>query len=123
MTIASLTDAATSERGRQRIDWTWLRAFADWCRRHPDRVAAAIADAPARTGTPLDAVLAGFAELLAEEAKTTPPGWTDAVPPLADPFAAPGTPAMQARAAASAPEPFLRRNVLLPHSAIFREEP
>lgn len=120
--ISSLTDAAAYDRGHLRIDWVRLRTFADWCRQHPEHVAAAIADAPAPTDTPLDAILAGFAELLAEQAVTTPPTWTDAVPPLADPFTAPGTPAMRARSAASAPEPFRRRNILLPRSAIFRDE-
>ena len=64
-TIAELATAVDQESGRLKIDWTRLRGFADWADRHTDELADAIASPPARTGTPIDAILAGFAEELA----------------------------------------------------------
>lgn len=121
MALASLTSAATSDEDRLRIDWTRLRAFADWANRHPGDVAAAIADPPLRTGTVLDAILAAFAETLADRAGIDPPRWTRSVPAPREPWAPPGTPAMRARAAAATPELFRRRNIVLARDANFRD--
>lgn len=120
-TLASLATAVEDGGDRLRVDWTRLRAFADWCRQHPDEVAGAIADAPRRTQTAFDAILAGFAELLAEAAGVEAPAWTRSVPAPSDPWTPPGTPAMLARAEASCPDAFRRRNIILGADAIFRE--
>lgn len=82
--IAALATAVEVDRGRLKIDWTRLRGFADWAQQHVDDVAAAIADPPARTGTPLDAILAAFAEQLADEHGMARPRWTRAVGSLAE---------------------------------------
>ena len=119
-TIAELSTAVDPTTTRARIDWTRLRGFADWAGQHPDRLASAIADPPVRTGTPLDAILAAFAEQLAEEHGLDRPRWTRAVGPLAAVWAPPGTPRMRSAAAASTPEPFRRRNLVLSRSALFR---
>ncbi len=121
ITLASLASAATSDGDRLRIDWTRLRAFADWADRRPGDVAAAIADPPLRTGTVLDAILAAFAEMLADRAGIDPPRWTRSVPAPGEPWAPPGTPAMRARAAAATPDAFRRRNIVLSRDAIFRD--
>jgi transcriptional regulator with XRE-family HTH domain len=63
-TIAELVIAVDRESGRLKIDWTRLRAFADWADRHTDELADAITSPPARTGTPLDAILAALADEL-----------------------------------------------------------
>lgn len=120
-TLASLANAVEQLDGRERIDWTRLRAFADWANRHPDEVGGAIAERPRTTGTVLDAILAGMGELLAERAGVPAPGWTRSVPIPRESWAPPGTPAMRQRAESASPEAFRRRNVLLPPEAIFRD--
>lgn len=119
-TVAELATAVTEAAGRLEIDWTRLRGFADRVEQHPDQLAAAIADPPARTGTALDAILAAFAEQLADEHRIARPRWTRAVGALAAPWSPPGTPRMRAVAEETAPEPFRRRNLILPRSALFR---
>ena len=121
ITLATLSNAFDDKGRRLRIDWTRLRAFADWCRLHPANVPAAIEDPPLRTGTALDAILAGFAELLAERCGIPSPSWTRTVPVPTELWEAPGTPSMRARAAATTPEPFRRRNLVLAEDAIFRD--
>lgn len=120
-TIASLVTAVEECEDRLRIDWTRLRAFADWCRRHPEEVSGAIADTPRRTQTAFDAILAGFAELLATAAGVEAPAWTRSVPSPSESWAPPGTPAMLARAESNCPDAFRRRNLVLGADAIFRE--
>jgi transcriptional regulator with XRE-family HTH domain len=120
-TLATLATAADSIEGRLRIDWTRLRGFADWSARHPDDIPAAIADPPARTGTPLDAILAAFAEQLAIDHEIALPRWTRAVGALRDAWSPPATPRMQEAAAATTPDPFRRRNLVLARSALFRQ--
>ena len=118
--IAALATAVEVDRGRLKIDWTRLRGFADWAQQHVDDVAAAIADPPARTGTPLDAILAAFAEQLADEHGLERPRWTRAVGALGEVWSSPSTPRMRAAAELSTPEPFRRRNLILARSALFR---
>jgi transcriptional regulator with XRE-family HTH domain len=121
MALASLANAATTDDDRLRVDWTRLRAFADWADRHSGEVAAAIADPPLRSGTVLDAILAALADMLADRAGIEAPRWTRSVPTPREPWAAPGTPAMRARAAAATPGAFRRRNIILSGDAIFRD--
>lgn len=120
-TLAALATAAERTHGRLKIDWTRLRGFADWVSRHPAALPAAIADPPARTGTPLDAILAGFAEELASDHDIDPPRWTRATGALPRKWSPPSTPKMRAAAAAATPEPFRRRNLVLAKSALFRQ--
>jgi transcriptional regulator with XRE-family HTH domain len=120
-TLASLATAAGQVGSRLKIDWTRLRGFADWAAEHPDRLGRALADPPARTGTPLDAILAAFAEELAAQHGLPRPRWTRAVGPLKEEWAAPGTPRMRSEAAVKTPEPFRRRNLVLARSALFRQ--
>ena len=118
-TLAALATAAERTHGRLKIDWTRLRGFADWATRHSAALPGAIADPPARTGTVLDAILAGFAEELASEHHIDPPRWTRAVGALPRRWSPPSTPKMRARAAAMTPESFHRRNIVLAKSALF----
>jgi transcriptional regulator with XRE-family HTH domain len=119
-TLAELATAVNADGKRLKIDWTRLRGFADWAARHPDEVADAIADPPARTSTPLDAILASFAEELADQCALSHPRWTRAIGPLTEPWAPPGTPRMRAEAEVSTPRHFRRRNLLVARSALFR---
>jgi transcriptional regulator with XRE-family HTH domain len=118
-TIAELATAVDRESGRLKIDWTRLRAFADWADRHTDELTNAITSPPARTGTPLDAILAAFAEELAARHDLERPRWTRAVGPLLESWSPPATPRMRAAAAESTPDPFRRRNLVLADSALF----
>jgi transcriptional regulator with XRE-family HTH domain len=119
-TIAELATAIDRDSERLRIDWTRLRGFADWAEQHASELADAIASPPARTGTPLDTILAAFAEELATRHNLDRPRWTRAVGPLPESWSPPATPQMRARAAASTPEPFRRRNLVLADTALFR---
>lgn len=119
-TIAELATAVDRETERLKIDWTRLRGFADWADQHRDELADAIASPPSRTGTPLDAILAAFAEELAHRHHVERPRWTRAVGALHAPWSPPATPRMRAGARASTPEPFRRRNLILAGTALFR---
>jgi transcriptional regulator with XRE-family HTH domain len=119
-TIAELTTALDRGAGRLKIDWTRLRGFADWAAQHRDALAEAIADPPARTGTPLDAILASFAEQLAVEHGLARPRWTRAVGALSEEWSPRATPRMRAAAQMATPEPFRRRNLVLARSSLFR---
>jgi transcriptional regulator with XRE-family HTH domain len=119
-TIAELATAAEPRGQRLKIDWTRLRGFADWAAQHPADLGDAIADPPARTGTPLDAVLAAFAEQLADERGLDRPRWTRVVGALPEEWSPPGTPRMREQARATTPPPFQRRNIILARSALFR---
>lgn len=120
-TLAALATAIETASARLKIDWTRLRGFADWAIQHPELVPTAIADPPARTGTPLDAILAAFAEQLAVEHHAERPRWTRAIGPLAEEWSPPLTPTMRSKAEAATPEPFRRRKLVLAKSALFRQ--
>ncbi len=119
-TLAALATAVDTPGGRVNIDWTRLRGFVDWATQHRDMVAASMADPPARTSTPLDAILAALAEQLADDNGIQRPRWTRAIGPLRREWSSPTTPRMRAAAAAATPEPFRRRNLVLAKSALFR---
>jgi transcriptional regulator with XRE-family HTH domain len=120
-TLAALATAVDKPAGRLKIDWTRLRGFVDWTTQHPELVAASIADPPARTRTPLDAILAALAEQLADTNGIQRPRWTRAIGPLRHEWSPPMTPKMHAAANAATPEPFRRRNLVLARSALFRK--
>jgi transcriptional regulator with XRE-family HTH domain len=118
--LAGLTDAYDERRRGTKIDWTRLRGFLDWLARHPDQAADAIDRPPRRTGSVLDAILAGIAEQIATDAGLEPPRWTKHVPELTEPWTSPGTPRMIAEATERTPEPFRRRNLVLARDALWR---
>jgi len=119
--IAALAATAPTSDRRFRVDWTALRGFADWVRRHPDDLAEAVEDPPARTETPLDAILAAFTEELCEIHGIDPPRWTAGVPALEQRWEPPGTPRMLEQARRSTPSTFRARNLTLARSDLFRE--
>ena len=119
-TLSELATAVAREGSRLRIDWTRLRGFADWAARHPERLTESLRDPPIRTDTPLDSLLAAFAEQLAIDHGIPAPRWTRAVGRLDEPWSPPGTPRMRAIAEAQTTDPFRRRNLILAKSALFR---
>jgi len=119
--LARLVDAWRPGPTRSTFDWTRLRGFLDWVRLHPEHIEAAIATPPARSGTPLDVLLAGIAEKLADDAGVVRPRWAEAVPALRQPWEPPGTPRMIAEARQAAPEQFTRRNLFIAERDLWRE--
>ena len=61
---------SSDRQGEAQPDWTRWRAFADQLRLHPEIVGAALAPAPAPTGSHIDNRLAATAEKLADEIRT-----------------------------------------------------
>jgi len=120
--IAALAAAAPPSEERFRADWTALRGFADWARRHPDDLAPAVEDPPARTGTPLDAILASFTEELCRIHGIDPPRWTADVPPLEKRWEPQGTPRMLKQARKETPPSFRARNLTLARSDLVRDD-
>jgi transcriptional regulator with XRE-family HTH domain len=118
--LARLGDAWKAGREGAKVDWTRLRGFLDWLSLHPEQTEAAIATPPARTGTPLDVLLAGMAEKLADDAGIPRPRWSAAVPALEQPWEPPGTPRMIAEAKRTTPEPLKRRNMVLAEQDLWR---
>ena len=103
------------------VDWTRLRATIDELMIHPEEVEEAIATPPARSGSArLDALLAGIAEKLADDAALPRPAWCKTVPALAEPWEPPGTPWMVARTTATAPDQLRCRNIFLGETELWR---
>ena len=118
--LARLVDAWRPDHEGAMFNWTRLRGFLDWLRLHPEHTEAAIATPPARTGTPLDVLLAGMAEKIADDADLPRPRWSDAVPALNEPWEPPGTPRMVAEARGAAPEQLKRRNMFIAERDLWR---
>lgn len=122
VSLAGLSDARSNTPWGEAIDWTRLRAAIDDLTMHPEDLQSAIATPPPRSGsTRLDALLAGIAEKLADDAGLRRPSWCKTVPALAERWEPPGTPWMVARAAASAPEQLRRRNIFLGEAELWRD--
>lgn len=119
--VARLALAALSMTSPTWIDWTALRGFADWARRHPDRVAGAVDDPPARTGPVLDALLASLTDELCDRHGLKRPRWTSEVPGLSEPWEPEGTPRMRERARKSTLATFRARNLTVAAEDIFRD--
>jgi transcriptional regulator with XRE-family HTH domain len=123
--LADLADAWSKDhRGEDRPDWTRLRVFADYLRRHPEHSAIAVLGRPRPSGSALlDNILAGVAEKTADDAGFPQPPWTKLVEPLPRQWADFGTPRMRVRAERSTPRVFARRNLVLPTETIWRSRP
>ncbi|WP_083934081.1 helix-turn-helix domain-containing protein [Kribbella catacumbae] len=103
------------------VDWTRLRGFLDQLTAHPELSADAIEAPPSRTGdAAFDALLAGIAEKVADDAGIPRPRWTKSVPPSPTPWTAPGTPARTKRARAAAPPQLAARNIWLAAKDLWR---
>jgi hypothetical protein len=121
LAIESLTEAYSPGAEVRRVNWARLRGFLDQLAEHQELTADAIASPPHRTGDPaFDALLAGIAEKLADDAGIPRPRWTRSVPPSPIPWEAPGTPARIRRARASAPTQLAARNIWLAAHDLWR---
>jgi hypothetical protein len=121
--LADLSDAWTKDAtGTLHPDWVQLRALADQLRMQPTLVAQAILPEPPRSRSALiDALLAAFAEKLADDHGIARPRWTRKRPPLKQPWSAATRPSKQAEDEAAAPRQFRERGLFIPASAIWRD--
>ena len=88
--LRDLADAWADRRGRLRIDWTRWRSLLDHLALHPELVPEAIYAPPGPSGSRIvDALLAGIAEKLADDAGLPRPSWTAAAPVLDEPYRPP----------------------------------
>ena len=121
LAIESLTEAYQQDGQARKISWPRLRGFLDEVTGRPEFAAKAIEDPPARTGdAAFDALLAGIAEKIADDAGIPRPRWTKSVPPAPAPWTAPGTPARVERARAAAPPQLAARNIWLATKDLWR---
>lgn len=85
--LEDLVDAWTTHRGQVRLDWTRWRTALDSLALHPERIAEAIFIPPPPSGNRIvDALLAGVAEKLADDAGLPRPTWAEFVPTVAPPY-------------------------------------
>ena len=120
--IEVLTEAYTPDAERRKVNWARLRGFLDQLTEHRELTAEAIESPPRRTGdATFDALLAGIAEKLADDAGIPRPRWTRSVPPSPTPWEAPGTPARVERARAQAPAQLAARNIWLAAQDLWRK--
>ena len=118
--IPTLADAAETA-GDATADWTPLRLAVDYCERHPANAAAVIAACPASRNERSLALLAAVAEVIADRAGIARPAWTHRIPPLSEPWEAPGTPRIRERERDAALPQFAARNILFGPGAIWHE--
>ncbi len=112
--IDLLTEAYKPDAMGHKVDWTRLRGFLDQLAAHPELAAEAIETPPSRSGdAAFDALLAGIAEKVADDAGIPRPRWTKSVPPSPTPWNAPGTPTRIKKARAAAPPQLAARNIWL----------
>jgi len=120
--LADLAHAWTVSPDGARPDWTRFRIFLDDLALHPDRTAEAITLPPSGTGSSvIDALLAGIAEKLADDAGLTRPAWATSVPPAEELWQSPGTPKMRAAALSATPPQLLARNVVVTRATLWRD--
>ena len=120
--LADLSDAWIEDaRHAHHPDWTRLRGLADQLKLQPALIAQAIMPEPPRSQSAImNALLAGMAEKLADDAGITRPSWTRKRPPLTEPWSIATRPSKRAEAEAATPIQFLHRKLLIPETTIWR---
>jgi transcriptional regulator with XRE-family HTH domain len=120
--IGSLVEAYARDARVRKVNWARLRGFLDGLAEHRDLIAVAIATPPRRSGdATFDALLAGIAEKVADDAGIPRPRWTRAVPPAPTAWETPGTPARVRAARAQAPTQLAARNIWLAAHDLWRD--
>ena len=120
--LADLSDAWIEDaRHTHHPDWTRLRGLADQLKLRPALIAQAIMPQPPRSQSEvMDALLAGMAEKLADDAGITRPSWTRKRPPLPEPWSIATRSSKRAELEAATPVQFLHRKLLIPETTIWR---
>jgi hypothetical protein len=112
---------AVDPLGQDRPDWTRLRGFLGYLAEHPRQVGVAVAAPPRPSGSEfMEALLAGIAEKVCDDAGVPRPGWARPVPGLPMPWVSTGTPLMQAAARAGTPPQFAARNIFVRVDSLWR---
>ncbi|GAA1627240.1 hypothetical protein GCM10009744_13770 [Kribbella alba] len=120
--IEVLNQAYMPDPQGRKVNWARLRGFLDQIAAHRELAAEAIETPPPRSGdAAFDALLAGIAEKVADDAGIPRPRWTKTVPPSPTPWVAPGTPTRVARARANAPAQLAARNIWLAARDLWRD--
>ena len=120
--LAGLSDAWQRTARGDTPDWTWLRGTLDELAQHPETLPDAIAPRPKPSGSAvMDALLAGIADKLADDAGLPRPAWTKRTPRLKSEWSAPGTPAMLAARRAATPPQLRDRGLVLDESSLWRD--
>ncbi len=116
--LADLADAWSGRGGRIRIEWTRWRALLDLLAMHPEQVAEAIYLPPLPSGSKvIDALLAGVADKLADDAGLARPSWTAAVPNLEEPYQPPS----RAGVRHEVPPQLAERGVMIDAESLWRD--
>jgi transcriptional regulator with XRE-family HTH domain len=120
--LAELAHAWRAGRDGGEPDWTRLRHALDLLSQHPAWIPAALQAEPAPSGSSvLDALLAGIAEKVADDAGLPRPEWTARVPGAASEWAPGGTPIMVKRWRAATPEQLRARNLVIDEESLWRK--
>jgi len=121
-TLAGLSDAWQRTARGDTPDWTRLRGALDVLAQHPELLPDALEPRPKPSGSDvMDALLAGIADKLADDARLPRPNWTKRIPRLKAEWSAPGTPAMLAARRAATPPQLKERGLLLDESSLWRD--
>lgn len=116
--LGDLSDAWSTRRGRVRPDWTRWRALVDHLALHPERVAEAIYVPPLPSGSQIvDALLAGVAEKLADDAGLARPSWATAVPAVDPPYRPPARAGVELKV----PPQLEERGLLIDTESLWRD--
>jgi transcriptional regulator with XRE-family HTH domain len=116
--LGDLSDAWSTRRGRVRPEWTRWRALLDHLALHPESVAEAIYVPPLPSGSQVvDALLAGVAEKLADDAGLARPSWAKAVPAVDPPYRPPA----RAGVELEAPSQLAERGLLVDTTSLWRD--
>ena len=122
ITLAGLSDAWQRTTRGDTPDWTRLRGALDVLAQHPELLPDALEQRPQPSGSlVLDALLAGIADKLADDAHLPRPAWTKQTPQLESEWAAPGTPAMLAARRAATPAQLKERGFVLDEASLWRD--
>lgn len=118
ITLAGLSDARPRTGRGDTPDWTVLRAAFDVLAQYPELLPDALEPRPKPSGSAvMDALLAGIADKLADDARLPRPAWTKRTPRLKSEWSAPGTPAMLAARRAATPPQLKERGRVLDASS------
>jgi transcriptional regulator with XRE-family HTH domain len=121
-TLAGLTDAWQRTARGDTPDWTRLRGALDVLAQHPEVLPDALEPRPKPSGSAvMDALLAGIADKLADDARLPRPAWTKRIPRLTSEWSAPGTPAMLAARRAATPPQLKERGLVVDESSLWRD--
>jgi len=121
-TLAGLADAWQRTARGDTPNWTRLRGSLDLLAQHPEMLPDALEPRPKPSGSHvMDALLAGIAEKLADDARLPRPAWTRRTPRLESEWSAPGTPAMLAARRSATPPQLRERGFMLDEGSLWRD--